>query len=399
MTNRLLVCLLGVLITLSACSESLQGDIVSARRSVEDYRISSVTFRSMERFFPTVQVARGAHIMPIEMATSRPITLDSPVNIGDGDMQLADALAATDTNALLVFKDGKLVFEHYRNGATEDSRFIGWSMSKSVVSLLVGIALDEGVIGTIDDPVERYWPAMSATPFGEVSIRHMLEMRAGVDYTEWVRFGEPDVNVLAQQSLFTNEKRFTDVEVLELERVAAPGEVFNYSTLTTAVLARVLEEAWGKPLADLTSEKLWQPAGMQADAFWLLDGPPPDGQAFGGGGINATARDFGRLGLMVWQKGELNGTRIVPADWIAVSTRHEGDEPVWPGTPRGYGYHWWTFIGTNIHEAVGIHGQFVSIDPDTNTVIVKLSHWPERGGGERQNLQLLNSLRSLVTKT
>ena len=224
----------------------------------------------------------------------------------------------------------------------------------------------------------------------------MLEMRAGTDYSERARVGTADVDVLAEQSLFTGQRRFTDFTSLEIERTSDPGESFNYSTLTTSILGRVLEEAYGLPLAEITESILWQPMGAQSDGFWMLDGEPPAGRAFAGGGFNAVARDYARLGLMVLQGGVIDGIRVVPEAWIAESTRYESDEPVWPGTPRGYGYQWWTFVGTRIHEAVGIHGQYISIDPDTDTVIVKLSYWPERGGGERETFLLLNAVRGLI---
>lgn len=395
MTTFRIVAGILLLAVLGACSEPREG-VVEARRAVETYPLSAVTFRAMDAFFPTVTVRRGERISALPQG-AQALSGDTLVDLGDGAVTLERALRRTDTNALLVVKDGEIVYERYLNGSDASSRFIGWSMSKSIVSLLVGIAIDEGYIGGIDDVADRYWPPLRDTPFAGVTIRELLRMRAGVNYTEWKRFGTPDVDVLADQSLFRGERRFTDIGTLGLERDSEPGEQFNYSTLTTCIIGRIIEEATGVPLAEYTQEKLWKPGGMQSDGFWLLDGKPPEGRAFAGGGFNAVLRDFARLGLMVLQRGELDGVQVVPAGWIEESVRYDGTGPVLPRTPRGYGYQWWTFLGTNIHEAVGIHGQFISIDPDTNTVIVKTSYWPERGGGERENLVLFTAIRDAVS--
>ena len=383
------------LAVLTACSEPREG-LVEARRAVETYPLSAVTFRAMDAFFPTVTVRRGDRTSTLPEG-ARSLNGDTPVDLGDGAVTLERALRETDTNALLVVKDGEIVYERYLNGSDASSRFIGWSVSKSIVSLLAGVAIDEGYIGGVDDVADTYWPALRDTPFAGVTIRELLRMRAGTSYTEWKRSGTPDVDVLADQSLFRGERRFTDIGALGLERDSEPGERFNYSTLTTCILGRVIEEATGVPLAEYTQEKLWKPAGMQSDGFWLLDGYPPEGRAFAGGGFNAVLRDFARLGLMVLQRGELDGVRVVPAGWVEESVSYAGTEPVLPRTPRGYGYQWWTFLGTNVHEAVGIHGQFISIGPDTNTVIVKTSYWPGRGGGERENLMLFTAIRDAVS--
>lgn len=186
-------------------------------------------------------------------------------------------------------------------------QYIGWSMSKSIIGLLVGIALDEGDITSMQDTVVDYAPEFRGTPFAEVSIEQMLRMRAGTSYTEGSLLGGSDLMTLAERSLYTNKARFTDVSPLELIRTSGPGEEFNYSTLTTSVLGRVLEEATGKSVAAYLEEKIWQPAGMASDGYWLTDGPKGEGHIFSGGGVNARARDFARLGLLVADGGSYQG--------------------------------------------------------------------------------------------
>lgn len=381
---------------LAACSGPPPTDVTEARRNVENPEISPVAFRAMDAFFPTATITKDPRLSKLPIAPSPSLSLDTQIDLGDGPTTLDEALRESHTNALLILKNGQVVFETYFNESNENSRFIGWSMSKSILSLLVGIALEDGSINSLDDSAQTYWTALAETPFAKVSIRHLLQMKDGVDYKERSLLGTADISVLTEQSLFTGEKRFTDISELDLSQAHSPGETFNYSTLTSCILGRVLEEATGSTLALYTQEKLWKPARMRSNAYWLLDGVPGVGQAFGGGGINATLRDYARIGQLVLQKGQLNGTQIVPAAWIEQSTQHEGTEPVLPRTPRGYGYHWWTFVDNNIVEAVGIHGQFISIDPDTQTVIVKASYWPKRGGGERHNMNLFQAIRAAL---
>lgn len=383
--------IISILLLLSSCSKET-ANIATARAHSQDYEISSVSFRTMNAFFPTQDVIKGESIaIPTDL-----IKLDFKFNMNGSEISFQDALIETDSNALLIIHKGVIVYEQYLNQSTDKSIFIGWSMSKSILSILTGIALENGSIISLDDTVDSYVPKLKGTVFAKVSIRNLLQMRAGTSYKEFLLWGTSDVDKLAVQSIFKNEARFTDFAHLNLTQVAKPGDEFNYSTLTSSILGLVLEQATGKSLAKLTEQGIWQKAGMESNAYWLLDNNLPEGKAFGGGGFNASLRDFGRLGLIILQEGKINGTRIVSEKWVEESTTHTGNEPVIPKTPRGYGYQWWTFINTELVEAVGIHGQFISIDPTSQTVIVKMSYWPERGGGQQQrnNLALFNSIRN-----
>jgi len=380
-------------LVLASCSDAEPtSDVHQARRHSQDYDVSPVSFRAMDDFFETQGVgAQPGAPLPTDLQP-----LDFTLELGGQTMGFQDALAHTDTNAILVIQNGAVVYEQYRNGAEPDSRFISWSMAKSFVSILVGAAVDAGHIASIEDPVEDYVPELRGTVFEGVSIRHMLMMRAGSSYREQRLMGQADVDTLAERSIIGNQGRFTDISVLDLTRKSAAGDVFNYSTLTASLLGRVVEGATGQTLAQYTETALWWPAGMQHSAYWMLDGAAPDGHAFGGGGFNATLRDYGRIGLMMLQDGRINGRQVLSREWVEVSTHHEGAEPVIPHSPRGYGYQWWTFLDTEIFEAVGIHGQFISVDPATNTVIVKLSYWPTRGSRDFavQNHELLTAIRA-----
>lgn len=352
--------------------------LATARAHFEDAAISAVSFRATDAFFPVERVGHSAG-RPIRRAARM---IEPSVMIGGKPMAYADALAATWTNAMLVMRDGAIVEEHYLNGGGPQHRYISWSMAKSITSMLVGIALDKGMIKSLEDPIERYVPEMRGTAYQGVTIAQMLTMRDGVSYTEQLPGGDAStLDIIRKRATYANRASFTEIADLGLTRIAEPGTRFNYSTLTSTILGRLVEGASGMSLARFTEINLWKPAGMETPAFWLLDGPSPAGRALAGGGFNATLRDYGRLGQLMLDGGRANGRQIVSRAWVERSTRDWSSEPVIPGAPRGYGYQWWTMKGApGRFEAIGIHGQFLSVDSATRTVVVKLSHWPEKGG-------------------
>jgi CubicO group peptidase (beta-lactamase class C family) len=289
-----------------------------------------------------------------------------------------DFLERTHTNALLILKEGRIVTELYRNNTDEHTRFMAFSMTKSITSTLIGIALEEKRIQSLDDPITRYLPELRGGGYDGVTIRQILQMRSGVNYEERYDFGNPGTAARNHElALVQNVARFSDA-ARTIPRKHPPGTVFEYKTLDTAVLGWLIERvSGGSSVASYTAQRLWEPLGMEADAFYIMDGPPGTGREFSGAGLNATLRDFARFGQMVLQEGEANGRRIVSAQWI-----REGTRPAVPArgeTPNargGYGYQWWMTETPGAFQAVGLQGQFVYVDPATRTVIVKLSYFP-----------------------
>ena len=200
-----------------------------------------------------------------------------------------------------------------------------------------------------------------------------MQMRSGVDYEERYDFEHPGraaSNHIA--ALVKNVARFADV-ARTLPRLHEPGSVFQYKTIETAVLGWLVERVTQGSVAAYTARCLWEPLGAEADAFYIMDGPPGVGREFSGAGFNATLRDFGRIGQMVLDGGVANGRRIVSADWIRQSTQPTGLEDNQRG---GYGLQWWTLANTDAFAAIGLQGQYIYIDPSTRTVVVKLSYFP-----------------------
>jgi len=280
----------------------------------------------------------------------------------------------TYTNALLVIRDGRVVFEDYRNRSDGLTRFIGFSMSKTITAMLVGIALEQGKIASLDDPVTRYLPELAGTGYDGVTLRQVMQMRSGVDYQERYDFGDNPsfAGKLHEQAIVLNRMRFAD-GALETKRANAPGSTFNYSTLDTFVIGWVLERATGTELAPYTEAHLWGPLGTESGGFWLADGPQGAGRELSGMGFNATLRDFGRLGQLLLDGGKRGDTQILPAGWVEQMTRMV---PTGQSMP-GYGlFTWQVDDEPGAYAAVGLAGQYIYVHPQSRTVIVKLSHYP-----------------------
>lgn len=344
-----------------------------ARLALYDGKLNYLTFRHMDEIFDTAPVPTGRSVWTLP-ADIKP--LDVTYEIDGQRHTTAEFLERTFTSALLVIRDGRIIHEIYRDKAGPDTRFISWSIAKSITSILIGIAIQDGAIHSIDDPLTRYVPELAGGGYDGVTLRQALLMRSGAAFSEV--YGTDNKSQMAdlyEKSFIRYDMHFAALG-RSVGRNHPPGDTFNYSTLEASVLGWVLERATGQPLADYMAAKLWGPAGMETPGYWLLDGPPGTGQAFAGGGFNATLRDYGRLGLMMLNGGKANGRQVVPADWVIASTVPQGTEPAEPGRSQGYQYLWWTLPDSDAYMAKGVHGQFIWIDPKSRTVIVTLAHWP-----------------------
>ncbi len=335
-----------------------------------DSDVNALTFRSMDELFTTRSVPRAGAVWQLPRS-------DHPLDFNytwQGQPRPAQQfLERTYTNALLVMKDGRIVSEVYRNNSHPGTRFIGWSMTKSITSVLVGCALAEGHLESLDVPIVRHLPELRGGAYEAASIRDVMEMRSGVQYEERYDFDNPGVaasNHIA--ALVRNTARFTDV-ARTLPQQAAPGTTFQYKTIDTAVLGWLIERVTRGSVAAYTARCLWEPLGAEADGFYIMDGPPGVGREFSGAGFNATLRDFARVGQMMLDGGVANGRRIVPEEWVreSVVSRHPED-----AQRGGYGLQWWTMGGSDAYAAIGLQGQYIYVDPATRTVVVKLSHFP-----------------------
>ncbi|WP_078084384.1 serine hydrolase domain-containing protein [Microbulbifer mangrovi] len=344
--------------------------IQNARWHMNDADINVLTFRSMETLFTTRTVARSGNVSVLPREDS---ALDFDYQFEGRTYKPEEFLDRTYTNAMLVMKNGKIVYENYLNNSKADTHFMGWSMTKSLTSLLVGIALEEGRIRSLDDDITDYLPELKSGAYKGVTIRQVLQMRSGVDYEESYDFDSPGIAARNHiQALVKNVVRFVDA-ARDIERAHPPGKVFQYKTIDTAVLGLLVERVSdGSTLASYLANRLWEPLGAESNGFFIMDGEPGVGREFSGAGFNATLRDYARIGELMLNEGEINGRRIVSRDWVRESVKPAGPEE----GPMDYGYQWWTVSKTPAYSAIGLQGQFIFVDPSTATVIVKLSYFP-----------------------
>ncbi|EGD58715.1 6-aminohexanoate-dimer hydrolase [Novosphingobium nitrogenifigens DSM 19370] len=361
----------------------------AARMHILDAPENMLTFHNMDQLFETRPVPRSGPVAPF--AHSDKALPDAVIG---GTTMTEDAWEdRTYTAALLVMRDGHILHESYRDNTDASTHFISFSMAKTITSMLIGIAVGQGAIHSIDQPATDFVPELKGSGYDGVTIRQLLQMRSGVDYEERYDFGEKP-SVPAQiflNAIVANKERFADMAP-RLGRKWKPGSHFNYSTLDTSVLGWVLERATKRPLADFMTQYLWQPMGMESYGYWLADGAPGVGRELNGMGYNATLRDFARLGQMMLDKGAFNGRQIVPADWVGAATTMTPNAD--PGTPpppasvtspfarSGYGFQIWKLDETGAYTALGLQGQFIYVHPATRTVIVKLSFFPPEGSAE-----------------
>jgi CubicO group peptidase (beta-lactamase class C family) len=290
-----------------------------------------------------------------------------------GNVTLGDYFTGQSVAGLLVIKDGAIVYERYGLGNGRATRWISYSIAKSVTSLLVGAAIRDGYIASVDEKVTDYLPRLKGSAYDQARIRDVLQMASGVAWNETYDDPESDLN----QADWTTLGLYNYLD--DKPRTAAPGETFNYNTAESNLVGNLLRAAIGNNLSTYLEQKIWRPFGMEADAAWNLT--EPAGGEFGGCCINATLRDYGRLGLFAMNGGRLpNGTEVLPAGWMQQSTTPSKGYP-------GYGYFWW-LTDNGAYRASGIFGQGIYIDPAQNLVIAMHSARPDASTRADSMLQL-----------
>ncbi|WP_282110006.1 serine hydrolase domain-containing protein [Shewanella algicola] len=277
-------------------------------------------------------------------------------------------LARRATTALLVIKDDQITFEQYYLGTQSDDKRISWSMAKSFVSILFGMQVDAGNID-IDKTVGFYLPELANSGYGNVKVKHVLQMSSGVKWNEDYHDFFSDINKMGRVLAIGGS---LDQMTSELVNESAPGEAFHYVSMDTHVISMILRHVSGKSLVELIQQNLWNTIGMESDAFWLTDS---QGAEFALGGLNLTTRDYARFGRLLLNNGEFNGKQIVSADWIKAATTPQADY-LKPQTDKlGYGYQIWLPPQAQQGEffCVGVYGQYIYVNQQHNVVIVKNS--------------------------
>lgn len=322
-------------------------------------------FRSFESVWPVsvLESPSNKYIYP----KGTPLSLPNTFQFDNQEYDTQNFLEDSWTTGFLVIQNDSIVFEKYYLGNTESTRNISWSMAKSFISALMGIAVEEGYIKSIEDNVEVYVPELLGTAYEGVRIKDVLQMSTGVKFNEDYGDFFSDINRWGRGFALGNSQ---DEFAASLEREIEPGTVCHYVSINTHVLGMILKRATGKTITEYMQEKLYIPLGMEYDGYWLLDGSNMEMVL---GGLNLTLRDYAKAGTLFLHNGDMNGEQIVSKDWVKASTTPDAPH-VQPGELFGYGFQWWIPESEQgEYMAMGVYGQYIYVNPTTKTVIVKLS--------------------------
>jgi len=316
-------------------------------------------YRNMEKIAPVRVFKRGKTVHPLPVGAQ----IDPSFTAGDKTYDTGSYMREFRASGVLVIKNGKIVLERYGLGRSAQDRWTSFSVAKSLTSTLIGAAVKDGKIKSLDDAVTLYIPELKGSAYEGVTVRQLITMTSGVKWNE--SYTDPNSDV-AKEGLSILEPGVNPVVsyMRRLPREAAPGTKFVYKTGETDLAGILLSNAIGEPLAQYLSEKIWQPYGMEQDGIWVED---VAGHERGGCCVSMTLRDYGRVGQFMLDHGIANGHEVLPAGWTEDATsRHVASPP--------YGYFWWIIPGG--YEGEGIFGQTLSVFPEDHLIVVINSAWP-----------------------
>lgn len=347
------------------------GEPIGTVREVYDGKlfpdIQVNTFRNIDRLFPTRRVSRGETVLPLPLGNQPLVGFEYTANGKTCD--LYDVVSLNRVSGLLIIRNGEILFEKYFLGNDQNTRWMSMSVVKTMTATLIGAAIQDGYIASIDDPIVKYLPRFKGTAYDGVTVKHLLQMTSGVGWNETYTDPDSDRRHMLEAQIGQQPGAILDL-MAALPRVSEPGTRWNYSTGETHVAGALVGAATGKPVADYLSEKIWSKLGMEADAYWWLESP--DGLEVGGSGLSARLRDYARFGMFLLNDGIIDGERVLPEGWVkAASTPKKVS-----GEQVDYGYMLWPLHG-NSYAAIGIFGQFVFVDPDKNLVVAMWSAQPK----------------------
>ncbi|MFJ4345580.1 serine hydrolase domain-containing protein [Pseudomonas sp. NPDC089401] len=377
---------------LKTCPQPFDKTLPAAKDMLSwDQATRVVGFRNTYRLYGgDVFSSHGAKPFPLAQA-AQPLT-EVHYTLDGKPQGIADYQRNQSVTGLLILKDGKIAYEHYAQGNTAQSLWTSRSVAKSVVSVLVGVAIKQGKIHSVDDKITRYIPELQGTAWQDVTLHQLLQHTSGVVWDENYASKDSDFSHMTQCEATPDPYTcvFNLVKSVKRKPGVKPGEVWSYNTGGAWLVGRVLENATGMTLAKNLESQVWSRYGMQQDGVWhaLVPGKVD----MGGHGFNATLRDWGRFGQFVMSGGQLpTGEKLLPEDWIARSTHWtQAKGSVTAAAPNGqYGYQWWynapapdaklepkhTATSAQTFWALGIYGQTIAINPAEKLVMVQWSTW------------------------
>ena len=321
-------------------------------------------FRMMDKFGDSNTIAAGDNHHAMEQGEP----LGSEFMVDGKNLTVDEYMKNQRLAGMVVLQDGKIRLEEYRMDFGKDDRWTSFSVAKSLVSTLVGAAIKDGLIKSVDDPLTDYIPELKGSGYDGVTVKQLLTMTSGVKWNEDYADPKSDVALF----LATEPEDGVDpiiVYMKTLKNEAEPGTRWQYNTGETNLIGVLVAKATGKSLSDYLSEKVWAPYGMSADAEWLLN---EGGKEIGGCCISARVRDYARFGQFAMDGGKIGDVSVVPDGWFAKAATKQADIAV---DGAGYGYQWWTYDDGS-YAAQGIFGQGIFIDPKRKLVIATNGNWP-----------------------
>jgi CubicO group peptidase (beta-lactamase class C family) len=340
------------------------------------YRLGS--FTRMAEILPARTIARGGPVRELPQGRR----LDAVAYEWNGAQRtLADYFERHRVMAFVVLQDGRVVHESYRLGTTAQTQFVSWSMAKSVASTLIGFALADGAIASLDDPLVKYLPRLAESGYRDNTIRDLLNMTSGVKFIEdYAALDSLEGRAWIEGTVNRSVPSYADTFLWFRERLHPPGTRFYYASIEPAILVWLIRAVTGQHPSDYLSQKLWRRIGAEHDASWVLD--RPGGLEIGSCCINATARDYARLGQLFLDEGRVGREQVLPAGWVDQVRTPDPARPFLHarnqlnGKPYGYQYYWWLWPDeAQAISAHGVHGQQITIDFDDGVVIVMTADW------------------------
>lgn len=351
-------------------------------------------FRTMGDKFNSRTISHGPDVFTFKQNIKK---LPEKYTFNGEAKSVSSFIDRTGTTGFIVIKDDTVLFEKYYQGNTEASKAISWSVAKSFVSALFGIAVSEGSIKDINQPVTDYLPLLKNSGYNGVSIKNVLQMSSGIRFNEDYGDFNSDINKMGRY--FGLNMPLADF-VASLKAEKQQGIYHHYVSMDTQVLGMILREATGKNLSEYAQEKLWKPLGMESDAYWLIDS---SGMEAAFAGLNVTLRDYARFGRLYLNKGNWNGKQIVPAAWVKASVTPDAPH-LMPGKRSnaswvlGYGYQWWIPLNQDgDYLAIGIYGEAIYVYPRYNIVIVKTSAYTDYNkDGDDMEIESIEMFRAIA---
>ena len=332
-------------------------------------------FNRINEIYPTTKLT--AATTPYRFPVDDSVMLPETYPFNGGNQPTDEFLTSTDTSALLILENGQLRFEEYYLTGGETVPWISMSVAKSYIATLLGMAVADGDIASIEDPITRYVPELAGSAYDGVRIKDVMQMSSGAAWNE--DYADPQSDVMRMAGIMAVGGSLDDfTAAVKGER--APGEFNQYNSADTQALGMLLQRAVGESITTYMQRKLWQPLGAESDAYWMVDDNNME-MAFAG--LNATARDYAKLGELFRNRGSWQGEQLVSADWIDASVTPDaphlepGENPA-SDYVLGYGYQWWVMDGNEgEYAAIGVYNQFVYVNPSRDLVIVKLSAYSD----------------------